>query len=782
MIENNLVTNLSDVPLTLTQIKVLNKGLGFVSNIPKPDFKTIDKQVERFERRLQLHFFFRNQQLAESDDIEPNDHCILPPPLQKNSEWWPRKLNGHITEFCYQLKQTLHSFRNKRYRRNLTKHELTALETLKDNPNIIIKKCDKGGGIAVMNKQDYQNKITHMIDDPNTYTKTNIDDTIETKQKADSLIYQLENRNYINEKQSDYLTDFIPKCPVFYGVPKIHKPNWPLRPIVSQINGPTSKLNELVDKYLYIAEKNIPNLLQDTTAYLQLLEHNKNCLPDTLLVTMDIVSLYTNIPQEEGAEWVAEFYETTLTKWGDYASVIKPIDRNTLKNLILFILQHCTFEFDSTYYKQNYGTTMGAKFSVKFANIYMHMFFEKKLKNYSGLKPEFIARLVDDCFFKWNHAEADLTQFLSFLNNCHNSIKFEFNYSHEKVNFLDTITYIDNALIKTTLYTKPTDKKQYLHYTSSHPPHVKKAIPYSQAVRYRRIIEDDQMLSSQIQVLKQKFIQRGYPSQLLDTQLNRVFTLDRKNTLTYKSTSEKAADKHKFLKGNSFLPLIITYHDSLQSSNFRSIFLQKWTEFTHSDEDIEKIFATETPQIVYKRGKTLSNVLIRSKFYSELTDTDRTNINILASLLDANKAINTKPSVTKCNESRCKCCQHIICSSVFHNTLKTNEYQINGNFNCNSTNVIYLIICKFCHKMYVGQTSRKVKERLTNHRSDIKLQKNTPIAKHFNLPQHNMKHVSIIPIHSLEQNSTNERLKIEKDYMKTLNTIHPVGINFYPIV
>ena len=632
-----------------------------------------------------------------------------------------------------------------------------------------------------MNKRDYENKITQMISDPITYTKTNIDDTVNTKQQADSLLLHLQNKGYINEKQLTYLTNFEPKCPIFYGIPKIHKPNWPLRPIVSQINGPSSKLNELVDKYLYIAEKSIPYLLQDTTAYLQVLESNKHCSPETLLVTMDIVSLYTNIPHEEGAEWVADFYERTLPNWGDYVYVIKPIDKNTLKQLILFILQHTTFEFNNEFYKQNYGTTMGAIFSVKFANIYMHMFFENKLKNYPGKKPPFIARLVDDCFFKWNHNITDLKEFLHYLNTCHNSIKFEFQYSHEQVNFLDTTTYIDNDTIKTTLYTKPTDKKQYLHYTSSHPLHVKKAIPYSQAVRYRRIIEDDQLLTVQIQDLKTKFLQRGYPTQLLDDQLNRVYCLDRNNTLAYKTTSQKKADRNKFLKGNSFLPLIVTYNDSLQAANFRAIFLQKWNEFTHCDDKIEHIFASETPQIVYKRGKTLSNILIRSKFDSELTDTDRANIDILASLLDANNATSSTPSVTKCNIKRCKCCHHITCSSIFYNTHKTHEYQINENFNCNSRHVIYLITCKRCQKMYVGQTKRTLRERLNNHRSDIKLQKNTPIAKHFNLPQHNLQHLSIIPIQNIENCSDNERLDIEKQYMKTLNTIHPVGINFYPI-
>jgi len=51
------------------------------------------------------------------------------------------------------------------------------------------------------------------------------------------------------KKQAQYLTNFVLRCPVFYGLPKVHKKDIPLRPICSQINAPTC-INELVDHYL----------------------------------------------------------------------------------------------------------------------------------------------------------------------------------------------------------------------------------------------------------------------------------------------------------------------------------------------------------------------------------------------------------------------------------------------------------------------------------------------------------------------------------------------------
>ena len=127
-----------------------------------------------------------------------------------------------------------------------------------------------------------------MLSDSKTYTMTEIDNTYDVKLKSDELIVELVNSGFLNKKQLKYLTTFKARCPLFYGLPKVHKKDIPLRPICSQIDAPTSRINELVDKYLFIAEKNIPFLIQYSTAYLLVLEKCKTVLPGTILVTMDV--------------------------------------------------------------------------------------------------------------------------------------------------------------------------------------------------------------------------------------------------------------------------------------------------------------------------------------------------------------------------------------------------------------------------------------------------------------------------------------------------------------
>ena len=64
---------------------------------------------------------------------------------------------------------------------------------------------------------------------------------------------------------------------------------------------------------------------------------------------------------------------------------------------------------------------------------------------------------------------SELKEFLEVVNTIHPSIKFDDKYSRDKIEFLDTIVKQTNGKLSTTLYTKPTDRRAYLHARSYHP-------------------------------------------------------------------------------------------------------------------------------------------------------------------------------------------------------------------------------------------------------------------------------------------------------------------------
>ena len=74
-----------------------------------------------------------------------------------------------------------------------------------------------------------------------------------------------------------------------------------IRPIVSKINSPTANLAEFLDYYLQPIMKQLPAYLKDTTQFLQEIVNIK-VQADTWIVTIDVKSLYINIPNKEGIQ------------------------------------------------------------------------------------------------------------------------------------------------------------------------------------------------------------------------------------------------------------------------------------------------------------------------------------------------------------------------------------------------------------------------------------------------------------------------------------------------
>ena len=101
----------------------------------------------------------------------------------------------------------------------------------------------------------------------------------------------------------------------------------------------------------------------------------------------------------------------------------------------------------------------------------------------------------------------------------------------EKINFLDVTLVIEDGKLETNRHIKPTNPQLFLHYSSNHPSSVFKAIVYGQAITVRTICSKDEYVSEHLEVLKQKFIQRGYPKQMVEKELRRGSALSRADLL-----------------------------------------------------------------------------------------------------------------------------------------------------------------------------------------------------------------------------------------------------------
>ena len=184
--------------------------------------------------------------------------------------------------------------------------------------------------------------------------------------------------------------------------------------------------------------------IKDSTDLINFVEGTK-IHEDTILVSMDVASLYTNIPQEEGITTVCWGYDT-------FHNNNPPIPTKYLRQMLDLILKENSFQFYGKNYLQMHGTAMGTKMPVAFTNIFMAE-FETKLICQSRIKPIEWKRYIDDIFSLWNKSKTSICS----LNKLTSSTL----QSSLLLKFQRT-----NLLSLTQQYTKGTDFKRTRSLTS----------------------------------------------------------------------------------------------------------------------------------------------------------------------------------------------------------------------------------------------------------------------------------------------------------------------------
>ena len=137
---------------------------------------------------------------------------------------------------------------------------------------------------------------------------------------------------------------------------------------------------------------------------------------------------------------------------------------------------------------------------------------EKQIfEQYTDPIPDYLGRYIDDCVGTASCSRGE-------LECCINHYTWEI--SETSVSFLDILVSIIGNRLTTSVFYKPIDSHSYLLYSSSHPNHTKQSIPFFQFLRLCRLCrlcsEDEDFQSKSLE-MREFFVQRGYPTSLLDT-------------------------------------------------------------------------------------------------------------------------------------------------------------------------------------------------------------------------------------------------------------------------
>ena len=145
-----------------------------------------------------------------------------------------------------------------------------------------------------------------------------------------------------------------------------------------------------------------------------------------------------------------------------------------------------------------------------------------------------------------------LLEFTDYINDLYPTIKFELVYFESHLNVLDLTLHFRNGFISTDVYAKPTDSHLYLPFSSSHPSHCKRAVPFGVALRIKRNCSTNDFLQNRCKEYRRYLKSQNYPAELVDKQFDKALSISRSELLSKKVKLDKKV-----------FPLVLDYNPIL---------------------------------------------------------------------------------------------------------------------------------------------------------------------------------------------------------------------------
>ncbi len=452
---------------------------------------------------------------------------------------------------------------------NLKPDELKAIKELRNDNSVMILPADKGRATVLLDKSQYDLKVRTMLSNPTTYKKLDRDPVKRIERKLNEILMSLKKSGSIPPGLYYKLRSSAGKTPLFYGLPKIHKPGIPLRPIVSFINSPTYQLSKHLVKIISPLVGKTDSHVKNSKDFSSFIVEQH--LPqETKLVSFDVVSLFTSVPVKRATEIAYQ----------------RLIDDSTLEERTILTAQEIVrlleFCLNATYltycgevYQQVFGTAMGSPVSVTVANLIMEDIEQRALSTFHS-PPSFWKRYVDDVFTAL--PEDLVLSFHEHLNTIEDSIKFTFEMEEDhQLAFLDTnITHHSDGSFSTSVYRKKTHTDKYLSFDSHHPLAHKVAVAKTLFIRANNICTSPHDQKKEKNHIVDALRTNGYPSSVIK--------------MNYSvSTSVKSSDNNEPI-GTVVLPYI-----------------------RHVSESIKRILTPLNIRTCFRPHQTLKTILVHAK-------------------------------------------------------------------------------------------------------------------------------------------------------------------------
>ena len=303
-----------------------------------------------------------------------------------------------------------------------------------------------------------------------------------------------------------------------YGLPKTHKQQLAMRPILSATNTYNFALAKWLDDKLKPLSIN-QYTITDTFEFVNEV-HGLTINTGDMLVSFDVSSLFTNVPLEETIHILAD--KAFMNDWFNVTHGLN-LSKQDLVDLLRGATKDQLFLFNGQLYEQTDGVAMGSPLGPLLANVFMCS-IEETLER-DGKMPAYYRRYVDDTLtIVPNIVSAN--EFLETLNHCHPSVKFTMEIENNgMLPFLGTQLLNESTQIQTKVYVKPTNTGLLLHYKSHVDDRYKRGLLKTMLDRAFRLSSNWSYFSDECDRLKMVFSRLSYPDRLINSTISRFIAV-----------------------------------------------------------------------------------------------------------------------------------------------------------------------------------------------------------------------------------------------------------------
>ncbi|CAM4842855.1 unnamed protein product [Rotaria magnacalcarata] len=296
------VTNLSIYNLTYDEHTALINGLNHVYPSTRFDQSKFICNIEYFYSRLiNFRTSYRHYESKHASEIVRHELTSLQLGVAAEVR---EAANSYRKVADSELKRTVMQNRK----------TFGILRSLAKNKDIIITRPDKGRGVVVMDRSDYMQKMNAILDDRSYFSLIDDDPTLVNENRLSHLLLDLKREGFISDSEYSLARPTGSRPARIYGLPKLHKQDCPLRPVMSATKTVSYGLGKMLTNRLnhLRTSRSLTSQKLDTTIYRKPtytgllikwdsfvpLSYKKACIVSMVQRALAVCSTYALLSQE----------------------------------------------------------------------------------------------------------------------------------------------------------------------------------------------------------------------------------------------------------------------------------------------------------------------------------------------------------------------------------------------------------------------------------------------------------------------------------------------------